>query len=620
MCGIAGLLRRDGLRPDDGLAVVGMTSAQIHRGPDGDGMFAGKHVVLSHRRLSIIDVSAAGVQPMSNEDHTVWVTCNAEIYNHRELRRELTLFGHDFRSRADTEVIVHGYEQWGLDGLLKRLRGMFAIGLYDPRVGLLLARDRVGIKPLYYYVDDAAGLVLFASEVKALLASGLVPPERDRDAVTGFLLGGSVPAPRTIVRNVASLMPGHYVVCGLDRAINIRRYWDLRPVERRDRPEFGEPTAVTSRARTLLQDSVSRHLVSDVPLGVFLSGGLDSGALVAFASRHDVGERLTTLTVTFDEEEWSEAAEARAVARRFGTDHREVRVTSDEFRKELPRIIGAMDQPTNDGVNTWFVSKAAREAGLTVMLSGLGGDEVFWGYKHHGWIRRGGPWVRRCPSVARQALARGAAAWGQVRGKDNWMRMRFLERRASSAELYLLMRGFFPPRQIMDLMGIGQCDLDAAVERQFDGVRPLQDGADSVDGFNYIEFKRYLHDQLLRDTDVFGMAHSIEVRVPFLDHLVVEYAAGVQPALKQANGVNKPLLAGAVGDQLLSRAGVAAKRGFSFPMDRWMRASSDDLEEMATSGGVLDRRAAGDLWAQFRANRLHWSRAWALTVLGATAH
>ncbi len=620
MCGIAGLLRRDGLHPDDTAAVIRMSSVQIHRGPDGDGVFADERVVLGHRRLSIIDVSAAGGQPMANEDRTVWVTYNGEIYNHRELRRELTSFGHDFRSRADTEVIVHGYEQWGLDGLLERLRGMFAIGLYDPRVGLLLARDRVGIKPLYYHVDAAAGLMLFASEVKALLASGLVPPDRDLDAVTGFLLGGSVPAPRTIVRNVASLMPGHYLVCGLDGAIRTRQYWDLRQVERRDRPEAGEPGTVTSRVRSLLEDSVSRHLVSDVPLGVFLSGGLDSGAIVALAARRARDERLTTLTVTFDEEEWSEAGQAREVACRFGTDHHEVRVTSDEFRKELPAIIGAMDQPTNDGVNTWFVSKAAREAGLTVVLSGLGGDEVFRGYKHYEWIGRGGPWMMRCPSVARQALARGAAAWGRIRGKDNWMRMRFLAPRASSGELYLLMRGFFPPSYIMDLMGIGQGDIDAAVERQFDGVRPHQAGGDGVSGFNYIEFKRYLHDQLLRDADVFGMAHSIEVRVPFLDHLVVEYAAGVRPALKRANGVNKPLLAGAVGDPLLSRAGAAAKRGFSFPMDRWMKASSDELEAMATSGGILDPRAVGALWAQFRANRLHWSRAWALTVLGATAH
>jgi asparagine synthase (glutamine-hydrolysing) len=620
MCGIAGLFRRDGTRPGDRAAVVGMTSAQIHRGPDGDGLFLDQRVVLGHRRLSIIDLSAAGVQPMANEDRTIWVTYNGEIYNHRELRDDLASLGHDFRSRADSEVIVHGYEQWGLAGLLERLRGMFAVGLYDPRVGLLLARDRVGIKPLYYYADAGAGLLLFASEVKALIASGLVPPTRDPAAVTGFLLGGSVPAPRTIVSGVWSLMPGHLLVCGLDGAIRSRRYWDLPNPARDERPETSETSAVTGRVRSLLEDSVSRHLVSDVPLGVFLSGGMDSGGIVALASRRADGERLTTLTVTFDEEEWSEADEARNVAHRFGTDHREVRVTGGVFRKELPAIIGAMDQPSNDGVNTWFVAKAARETGLTVVLSGLGGDEIFRGYKHYEWIDRGGPWMRHCPSVVRQALARGAAAWGRLRGKDNWMRMGFLAPRASYGELYLLMRGFFPPNHIMDLMGIGQDEIDAAVERQFDGVSPPEAGGDRACGFNYIEFKRYLHDQLLRDADVFAMAHSIEVRVPFLDHLVIEYTATVLPGVKQVNGINKPLLAAAVGDPLLSRAGTAAKRGFSFPMDRWMRAASHELEEMAMSGGILDRRAVRALWAQFRANRLHWSRAWALTVLGATTH
>jgi asparagine synthase (glutamine-hydrolysing) len=279
-----------------------------------------------------------------------------------------------------------------------------------------------------------------------------------------------------------------------------------------------------------------------------------------------------------------------------------------------------MDQPTNDGLNTWFVAKAAREAGLTVVLSGLGGDEIFRGYRHYEWIRRGGRWVTHCPSVVRQALARGVAAWGRLRGQDNLMRMRFLAPRASSGELYLLMRGFFPPNHIMDLMGIGQSDIDAAVQRQFEGVSPIEAAGDGVGAFNYIEFKRYLHDQLLRDTDVFAMAHSIEVRVPFLDHPFIEYAAGVRPGFRQASGINKPLLAAAVGDPLLSRAGAAAKRGFSFPMDRWMKAASRELEEMATSGGILDRRAVGALWAQFRANRLHWSRAWALTVLGAATH
>jgi asparagine synthase (glutamine-hydrolysing) len=329
---------------------------------------------------------------------------------------------------------------------------------------------------------------------------------------------------------------------------------------------------------------------------------------------------LTTLTVTFDEEEFSEGGETRALASRFHTDHHEIRVTRAEFVSELPKILAAMDQPTNDGVNTYFVSQAARQAGLTVVLSGLGGDEVFCGYRHYRWLEGGARWLVRCPSPARKAFSRAATLWGRLRGRDNWMRMAFLERRASSRELYLLMRGFFPPRHVMDLLEIGPRDLDAAVQRQFDGLRPNASDDASANGFNYIEFKRYLHDQLLRDTDVFSMAHSVEVRVPFLDHFVVEHAVGVGSALKMANGINKPLLVGAADDPLLLQAGRAKKRGFSFPMDRWMKASGDELEEMAVSGNLLNPRAVRTLWKEFRDNRLHWSRAWALSVLGATVH
>jgi asparagine synthase (glutamine-hydrolysing) len=621
MCGIAGLVRYEGLAPGDVAAVERMTAAQVHRGPDGNGFYSDQVVALGHCRLSIIDTSAAGKQPMWNEDRTVWVTYNGEIYNHQELRRELASLGHAFRSRTDTEVIVHGYEQWGPEGLLERLRGMFAFGLYDSRKGLTLARDRFGIKPLYYFAGRN-GLLLFASEVRALLASGYVPDERDLDAMAGFLLAGSVAAPRTVVQGVSSLLPGHYMICRR-AGTAVRRYWDLRccqPRSGQERREPGNERPPIAHIRSLLQDSVSRHLVSDVPLGVFLSGGVDSGAVVAFGTRvRSATPPLTTLTVTFDEQEFSERGETEAVASRFHTDHHEIRVTRADFVSELPKILAAMDQPTNDGVNTYFVSRAARQVGLTVALSGLGGDEVFRGYRHYRSLERHARWLVRCPSPARRALSQAAVLWGRVGGRDKWMRLAFLEHGASSPELYLLVRGFFPPRHVMNLLDISARDLDVAVEQQFDGLRPGASAETGANGFNYIEFKRYLHDQLLRDTDVFSMAHSIEVRVPFLDHVVVEQVAQADSALKMANGVNKPLLVGAADDPWLLRAGRAKKRGFSFPMDRWMKASADDLEEMAAATSFLNPRAVRTLWKGFRDNRVHWSRAWALTVLGAAS-
>src|SRR5437867_2908425 len=288
MCGIAGLIRTHGLAPGDVPAVVRMTEAQAHRGPDGGDYYRDARAVLGHRRLSIIDVSSAGSQPMSNEDGSISVTYNGEIYNHQELREELLSLGHQFRSHADTEVIVHGYEAWGVDGLLERLRGMFAFGIYEQYRGVTLARDRVGIKPLYYYEDSDAGVLMFASEVKALLRSGVVPDDRDPVAIAGFLLGGSVPAPRTIVKAISSLRPGHFLAWR-DGQSSIRKYWDL-PARTRDSVvasafSWTQRGDAVEHLRALLQDSVSRHLVSDVPLGVFLSGGVDSGAVVALASR-----------------------------------------------------------------------------------------------------------------------------------------------------------------------------------------------------------------------------------------------------------------------------------------------------------------------------------------------
>lgn len=578
-----------------------MVDEQFHRGPDADGMFHDDRVVLGHRRLSIIDISENGTQPMSNEDGTIWLTFNGEIYNHPELRRELASRGHRFRSQTDTEVIIHGYEEWGIDGVLEKLRGMFAFGLYDSSRGLILARDRLGIKPLYYFVSGAT--LIFGSEVKALLASGMVASERDPEALIGFLLAGSIPSPLTFTRGVRCLPPGHYMWWKHDK-VEIRKYWDLAF-------ESGDGAGDAQALRSELDDTVARHLVSDVPIGVFLSGGVDSAALVALASRAQKSQ-LATLTVVFNERELSEASAARRIATHFKTRHQEVLVTESGFRRELPAVFAAMDQPTNDGVNTYFVSKAARQAGLTVVLSGLGGDEVFWGYKHYRLIHNALPWLNRCPSLARMAMAGAAGALGRLRGREAWTRLAYLGPQASSREVYLSIRGFFGPRQIQRLLGIGRAEIETTIQEQF-GCGQSR----TSNGFNYLEMKRYMHDQLLRDTDAFSMAHSLEVRVPFLDHKIVDYATRVHPEMKVANGINKPLLVKAVDDPLLFEAGARRKQGFSLPMDRWMKRYAGELEEMSEGTDGLEREYVKTLWSGFRAGRLHWSRAWALVVLGA---
>jgi asparagine synthase (glutamine-hydrolysing) len=610
MCGIAGLIRSEDVSPDwartDADAVNRMLAAQLHRGPDADGLFQDSRAVLGHRRLSIIDLSPAGRQPMSNEDGSVWVTFNGEIYNYQDLRPELLRAGHRFRSNTDTEVLLHGYEQWGLESLLERLRGMFAFALYDKARGLILARDRLGIKPLYYHAGD--GFLAFASEVKALLCGGFLSPERDRKALAGFLIAGAVPAPLTMVKGIRCLEAGHWVQWK-DGVLIGHKYWDLSCP-----PEY---TALDrGELQTTLEDAVRGHLISDVPLGVFLSGGVDSAGLVALASRirREQGDSLTTLTVVFDEEEFNEASPASDIARRFQTDHREVRVTNADFQRELPAFIAAMDQPTNDGVNSYFVSKAAREAGLTVVLSGLGGDEVFWGYKHYRWLRFGSS-VTRCPTPLRRMAAEAGCLWGRWRGQDNWMRTAWLKSSGSSDRVYLTVRGFFAPDQVARLMDMTQVELNAALAEQF-GSLGAGDEA-SATAINYIEMKRYLHDQLLRDTDVFSMAHSIEVRVPYLDHVLVEKLWHTSPSLKRDKVLNKPLLVRLIDDASVRQAGQRPKLGFTFPMAHWMKTAAPEMQEMAETGS-LTKTAVRECWRDFSQGRVHWSRAWALTVLGAT--
>jgi len=610
MCGIAGIFRTSGgTTAADRVAVERMAAAETHRGPDDAGLFQDARVVLGHRRLSIIDLSPTGHQPMSNEDGTVWVTYNGEIYNYAELAAQLG--GHRFRSRSDTEVLLHGYEEWGMEGLLARLRGMFSFAIYDGRPAqsrCLLARDRLGIKPLYY--AERRGALAFASEVKALVGSGLIPNQKNPEALTGLLLLGSVPAPATGIRGVQCLLPGHYLAA--DRGgIAIHKYWAADA----DAVAEGEPDALAGA----LEDSVVRHLVGDVPVGVFLSGGVDSAALVAFASRSRPS--LATLTVVFDESDCSEGAEARQIARSFHTDHREVRVTSQDFMDAIPNVLRVMDQPTNDGVNTYFVSRAARQAGLKVVLSGLGGDEVFGGYKHHRWLARYGNSIRRfsaLPAVVRQTVLATAAAYGRVRGRENWMRLASLEDRVSDQGLYLALRGFFAPRQVRALLDIGEREVRLAAEEYLGAFRPPSaNGVANTAAFRHLEMRRYLHDQLLRDTDVFSMAHSIEVRVPYLDHRVVECAASL-PALPKSNGNgNKPVLTRAVGEPAVFEAARRSKRGFVFPFAKWMKLHSHELREMALAGGCLNRLTIGRLWNEFDNGRLHWSRAWMLAVLGA---
>ena len=611
MCGIAGSVRfgSPALAPDKE-TVAQMMAMLSHRGPDGDGIHVQGRAVLGHRRLSIIDLSQAATQPMANEDGTVWAAFNGEIYNYRELGSDLRARGHRFHSQSDTEILLHGYEEWGMAGLLERLRGMFAFGLYDANAEssgsapwFYLARDRVGIKPLYYRQEKAR--ILFASEVRPLRRA-IEGAELDRDALAGFLCLGSIPSPHTFIRGIECLPPGAFLEVGPGGA-RVKQYWGL---------QYGSGHPEDLRA--LFRDTVDRHLLADVPLGVFLSGGLDSGALAAAISRLRETPALT-LTVTFPEAEFSEAEEARKAAVAFGTNHVEVDISDRTFLEEMPRILRALDQPTADGVNTYFVSKAAREAGLKVVLSGLGGDEIFFGYRHYHLLTRASALVgsmAMLPGSLRNALLSVAEPYTSRRKEDRWGRLRYLRGRRFEEGLYLLFRGFFDGHTVCELLGIGEGELDRILESEFADIRfQGKLAAGDIHRLHYLEMHRYLHDQLLRDSDVFSMAHSIELRVPMLDHLLVEHCAQVAGPEKISKTVNKPLLLQAADHPALREIAARKKRGFTFPFAHWMRRHAGELEEMATAAGPLNRSAVKNCWRQFREGRAHWSRAWSTTVL-----
>ena len=645
MCGIAGIFRFTS-RPaaPDVAAVVRMMDAQRHRGPDDWGLLvpdalagdpavrsvaetrgpdhlrtyrdpgSGPGVILGARRLSIIDLSTRARMPMGSGDGRLWVAHNGEIYNHRELRAELG--GDPFRSAGDTEAILRSYAAWGVEAP-ERLRGMFAFALFEtaPRPRLLLARDRLGIKPLYHYRDRER--LVFASEVRALLRSGVIPDEASDDALIRFLQLGSVPAPHTTVRDVVSLGAGRCLVADAG-GTTVRRYWDPG---RRWRPDPGSPARApgadaVARTRALLDESLALHLSSDVPLGVFLSGGTDSAGLVALASGPGRAP-LTTLSLVFDAPGHGEGRHARLVAERYRTDHREIVLGAAEFFARVPGALGALDEPTVDGINTYFVAGAARRAGLTVVLSGTGGDEVFLGYGH---FRRAAALerVRRLlaglPGPARRSAVRAAVAAGAAAGRPGVEKLEYLAE-PSPENVYLAARGLFSPRQLQALLGIGAAEIRARGPVFADPAGAAPAGV--PDAFARLEFAHYLENQLLKDTDVMSMAHSVEARVPYLDHHLVEYVAGVPAAVKLGGRRPKPLLIGALGDALPRAVWDRPKMGFTLPFDRWMRQRADELEAQSLEPKRLDRGAVEAVWRGFAARRVHWSRPWALVVLAA---
>lgn len=617
MCGIAGVVS---VRPGAFRAAVqAMLDAMTHRGPDDEGLAVLEPpdvtgtVVLGSRRLAILDRSPAGHQPMQDPQRRHWIVYNGEVYNFAELRAGLGATGVPWTSSGDTEALLRAYGAAGVE-TLTRWRGMFAVAIWDAqRQALILARDRLGIKPLYYWQGD--GVVAFASEVRALLASGLLPRRLSTSGLATFLSFGAVQDPLTLIEGIEALLPGHRMIVQ-GGSLTMERYWDLPPA---DGVASMDRLRIVDALCDRLQESTRLHLVSDVPLGLFLSGGVDSSLLAALAQRGG-GRRVATWTVAFQAPGADEGPQAAAVARAIGSDHHEVPVDPAALQRQLPEALRAMDQPTINGLNTYAVARAVHEAGLTVVLSGLGGDELFAGYPTF----RRSRWCQAVPAGVRRLLAALAAgADPREDRRERWRLLGAWERDLGHPLLGLRM--VFGPQGIARLLGSGQDSLDGLWGAFAPVARRLVQttaGYDAVTRVSALELRLYMVNMLLRDTDGMSMAHSVEARVPYLDHPFVEWALTVPGRAKVGHGP-KPLLAAALRRLLPSVAIPAVKRGFVVPLARWLRepgplqtqveASFHETAGWARIG--LRPEAAGAVWRAFERGRCGWAQPWALVVL-----
>jgi asparagine synthase (glutamine-hydrolysing) len=599
--------------------VAAMNAALAHRGPDGEGCFVEGLLGLGHRRLAVIDPSPGGQQPMHSSCGRYAVSYNGELYNYRELRRVLADAApeHPFRTQSDTEVLLAAFRHWG-EACLDRLQGMFAFALWDKREReLWLVRDRLGVKPLYY--AQQGDQLVFASELRALMASGLVERKLDRRATIDYLRYQRVHGRRTLVDGVRSLPPGA-VLRWRDGHTRLRHYWTLPGAA--PEPPPSQPREWHDRLREHLELAVERRLVADVPLGAFLSGGIDSSAVVALMSRV-AGGRVNTFSVAFDDPNYDESRYARLVAERFGTEHHELMLTQERLLALLPEALEAQDHPSGDGPNSFVVSKLAKEANMTVALSGLGGDELFAGYplfRQLAWVDSLRP-LRLAPQFVRR---RAGGALRRLRpGVASNKLAELLAGPIDLAHAYPLMRQSLLDDELDELWTDGRAsntanEVVALVEEQC-GDAALE-ALPRRGRISALEIASYLGPVLLRDTDQMSMAHGLEVRVPLIDHQLVELALRAPNSLSRGR-TPKAMLVGCL-DNLLPRAVVERKKmGFVFPWARWMRAQLAPLcrERLASLGrrSWFDAAALDDLWQRFAAEdpTTSWSRIWALVAL-----
>ncbi|SMO35143.1 asparagine synthase (glutamine-hydrolysing) [Saccharicrinis carchari] len=608
MCGINGIFshNKQSYLPQ----VQQMNKAMAHRGPDDKGTFSSDYITLGHQRLSIIDLSSAGHQPMHTPDQRYTIVYNGEIYNFPDIKKELN---YPFQSQTDTEVILAAWQTWG-NACLHKLNGMFTFAIWDDKEkSLTLVRDRLGIKPLYYFYDNEK--LLFSSELRSLLASNLIPRQIDPEGLTDYLRYQTVQAPNTIVKNVRMLEPGSYLEIKADKkSLITKKWWHIDKCQSEVPGSYQEVKAEVAKR---FYASVERRLVADVPFGAFLSGGIDSSAVVG-AMAQVSNRQVKTFNISFAEKEFSEAKYASHIAQLHQTDHTEINLSPNDFLRELPNALNAIDHPSGDGPNTWVVSKVTKQAGVTMALSGLGGDELFAGYPIFNRMAKLESYkaLYRLPLGLRKTL--GSALQKVKPGvASNKMKALLSLKNYDFATQYSISRQVLLDDRVNQLLHTPAQSPHLPIEllKSFS----LNDKS-ILTKVSISEVSTYMQNVLLRDSDQMSMAHALEVRVPFLDHELVEFMLSVPDKFKYPHSPKK-LLVDALPHLLPDYIVNRQKMGFVFPWSEWLKK---DLYELGTHHiSQLAQRpyfkvdALTDLWTQFNNNNpsVTYSRLWPLIVL-----
>lgn len=617
MCGINGLISQKHSKEERESFVHKMNEQLKHRGPNNEGIFSHNNITIGHRRLSIIDLTEEANQPFYSHDKKLVIVFNGEIYNYRELKLELQRAaqgsGHQayfFKTNSDTEVILAAYLRWG-NQCLDHLNGMFAFAIYNTETGnLFVARDRMGVKPFYYhYTED---LFLFSSEIRAIIHAGLKKFKLNTDVVSEYVQYQTVHAPNTIVKGIKLLLPGHYLELIKGKA-SITEYWKPENFIRTQEHSYKENC---DKIFELLSASVQKRLVSDVPFGAFLSGGIDSSIVVALMSKIS-NEQVNTFNISFDESEFSESKYAQLISKRYNTKHHEIKLTPNDFLKELPNALNAMDHPSGDGPNTFIVSKATKDAGITMALSGIGGDELFAGYDNFKRLKELQEkwWLKAMPGFALKLGGSLIKAGKKTVGNAKIAEIMALDDH-SLKNTYPLSRSVFTNKELNSIVKENKASRTIA---EMAGLVKFGD-KNILSAISCMEMKSYLQNVLLRDTDQMSMAVALEVREPFLDHKLIEYVLGISDEQKFPL-TPKKLLVDSVGELLPDEVVNRPKMGFTLPWQHWLK---NELKEFCENNlreldkkQILKQNSATELWNRFMNNDplISWSRVWHLVVL-----